>query len=46
MGSASVFMRVLPHGVGLALGAAGFGAIATFIALYYAARGWRGVVRV
>jgi MFS family permease len=40
MGYASVFMRVLPHGVGLALGAAGFGAIATFIALYYAARGW------
>lgn len=40
MGYASVFMRVLPHGVGLALGAAGFGVIATFIALYYAARGW------
>jgi MFS family permease len=40
MGYASVFMRVLPHGVGLALGAAGFGSIATFIALYYEARGW------
>lgn len=40
MGYASVFLRVLPHGVGLALGAAGFGSIATFIALYYTARGW------
>jgi len=40
MGYASVFVRVLPHGVGLALGTAGFGSIATFIALYYAARGW------
>mgnify|MGYP001553733343 FL=1 len=40
MGYASVFARVLPHGVGLALGTAGFGSIATFIALYYAARGW------
>jgi MFS family permease len=42
MGYASVFMRVLPHGVGLALATAGFGSIATFIALYYAARGWHG----
>ncbi|WP_206951326.1 MFS transporter [Trinickia acidisoli] len=40
MGYASVFMRVLPHGMALGLGAAGFGSIATFIALYYAARGW------
>jgi len=40
MAYTSVFMRVLPHGVGLALGTAGFGCIATFIALYYAARGW------
>lgn len=40
MSYASVFVRVLPHGVGLALGTAGFGSIATFIALYYAARGW------
>ena len=40
MGYASVFVRVLPHGVGLALGTAGFGSIATFIALYYAARSW------
>ncbi|CAN7235882.1 MFS transporter [Trinickia sp. LjRoot230] len=41
MGYASVFRRVLPHGIGLALGTAGFGSIATFIALYYAARGWQ-----
>ena len=40
MGYASVFFRVLPHGMGLALGASGFGAIATFIALYYTARHW------
>jgi MFS family permease len=40
MSYASVFMRVLPHGIGLALGATGFGVIATFIALYFAARGW------
>jgi len=36
----SVFTRVLPHGIGLALGSAGFGAIATFITLFYAARQW------
>ena len=41
MSYASVFMRVLPHGLGLALGTAGFGAIATFIALYFGARGWQ-----
>ncbi|WP_296657146.1 MFS transporter [Paraburkholderia sp.] len=36
----SVFTRVLPHGLGLALGSAGFGSIATFITLYYAAQHW------
>jgi MFS family permease len=36
----SVFTRVLPHGIGLALGSAGFGSIATFITLFYAARHW------
>ncbi|WP_028226634.1 MFS transporter [Paraburkholderia ferrariae] len=36
----SVFMRVFPHGMGLALGSAGFGSIATFITLFYAARQW------
>jgi MFS family permease len=40
MGYASVFVRVLPHGLALAFGTAGFGSIATFIALYYMARGW------
>ncbi len=36
----SVFFRVLPHGMGLALGSAGFGSIATFITLFYAAHQW------
>ncbi|HEY1610887.1 MAG TPA: MFS transporter [Paraburkholderia sp.] len=36
----SVFTRVLPYGLGLALGSAGFGSIATFITLFYAARHW------
>lgn len=35
-----VLWRVLPHGIGLALGSAGFGTIATFITLYYVNRGW------
>lgn len=38
----SVVARVVPHGVGLALGSIGFGCIATFITLYYAAHGWAG----
>ncbi len=37
-----VFGRVLPYGMGLALGAVGFGALATFVTLYYAAMGWSG----
>jgi len=40
MSYGSVFTRVLPHGIGLALGTAGFGSIATFITLFYAARHW------
>ncbi len=36
----SVFTRVVPHGIGLALGSAGFGSIATFITLFYAAKQW------
>lgn len=36
----SVFMCVLPCGVGLALGSVGFGTIATFVTLFYAANHW------
>lgn len=35
-----VLNRVLPYGIGLALGTVGFGAIATFITLYYASHAW------
>lgn len=35
-----VFGRVFPHGMGLALGTAGFGTIATFVTLFYASRNW------
>ena len=35
-----VLSLILPYGIGLALGSAGFGAIATFIALFYASRHW------
>jgi MFS family permease len=36
----TVAARVIPYGMGLALGSIGFGCIATFITLFYAARGW------
>jgi MFS family permease len=36
----SVLSRVAPYGVGLALGSIGFGSLSTFVALYYASRGW------
>lgn len=35
-----VLGKVLPHGMGLALGGIGFGTIATFITLYYASNNW------
>ncbi|WP_266156931.1 MFS transporter [Dyella silvatica] len=35
-----VFGRVMPYGIGLAMGSIGFGVIATFITLYYASVGW------
>jgi MFS family permease len=35
-----VFRRVMPYGLALGLATAGFGAIATFITLYYASRHW------
>lgn len=36
----AVAARVVPYGAGLALGSIGFGCIATFITLFYAAHGW------
>jgi MFS family permease len=36
----SVFGRVLPHGLALALGSLGFGTIASFITLFFASRHW------
>jgi MFS family permease len=36
----TVAARVIPYGIGLALGSVGFGCIATFITLFYAAHGW------
>jgi len=37
-----VAARVVPYGMGLALGSIGFGCIATFITLFYAAHQWQG----
>ena len=39
---ASVFYRVAPHGMGLALGGVGYSVLATFITLFYASRHWGG----
>ncbi|MGX5219159.1 MFS transporter [Pseudomonas segetis] len=36
----SVFLKVAPNGVALALGSIGFGTLATFITLYYDSRDW------
>ncbi|WP_254915900.1 MFS transporter [Pandoraea sp. PE-S2T-3] len=36
----AVLGRVMPYGMGLALGSIGFGAISTFITLYYASHHW------
>jgi MFS family permease len=35
-----VFWRISPYGLGLLLSSVGFGAIATFITLYYSSQGW------
>lgn len=37
-----VLMRVVPHGMGLALGGLGYSVLATFVTLYYASRHWSG----
>jgi MFS family permease len=36
----TVAARVVPYGIGLALGSIGFGCIATFITLFYGSHGW------
>ncbi len=40
MGFAAVFWRVTPLGLALSLGSLGFGVIVSFVALFYARRGW------
>lgn len=35
-----VTLRIAPYGLGLGLGSIGFGALATFVTLYYASQGW------
>jgi MFS family permease len=37
-----VLGRVLPHGMGLALGGVGYSALATFVTLFYLSRHWNG----
>jgi MFS family permease len=37
-----VMWRVLPHGIGLALGGVGYSVLATFVTLFYASRQWNG----
>jgi MFS family permease len=39
---AHVAGRVVPHGMGLALGGLGYSVLATFVTLYYASRHWNG----
>ncbi len=41
-GMGPVFRIIAPYGVALALAGCGFGVIATFIALFFASRGWQG----
>lgn len=40
--TSAVFRQVLPYGAALALGSIGFGALMTFVTLFYAGRGWTG----
>ncbi len=37
-----VLGRVMPHGIGLALGGVGYSVLATFVTLFYASRRWDG----
>ncbi|MGA7108438.1 MAG: MFS transporter [Terracidiphilus sp.] len=37
-----VLGRVMPHGIGLALGGVGYSVLATFVTLFYASRQWNG----
>ncbi|MGB6974590.1 MAG: MFS transporter [Terracidiphilus sp.] len=38
----AVLGRVMPHGMGLALGGVGYSVLATFVTLFYASRRWDG----
>jgi predicted MFS family arabinose efflux permease len=38
----TVLGRIAPYGVGLALGSIGYGTLTTFVALYFASKGWSG----
>jgi MFS family permease len=38
----AVLGRVMPHGMGLALGGVGYSVLATFVTLFYASRHWNG----
>jgi len=38
----AVLGRIAPYGLGLALGSIGYGTLTTFVALYFASKGWTG----
>src|SRR6218665_2618776 len=38
----AVLGRIAPYGLGLALGSIGYGTLTTFVALYFASKGWSG----
>ncbi|MEN0108536.1 MAG: MFS transporter [Pseudomonas sp.] len=38
----TVLGRIAPYGVGLALGSIGYGTLTSFVALYFASKGWSG----
>jgi len=45
MSFGAVFRRVLPHGSALAAGSIGFGAISSYLALYYSVEHWAGAAQ-